>query len=233
MNKISTRFGFIIMLAVTCQTEIFTLPLIDRQTLADATSMAYQYAADNPGKALTAGIFGTAWLIYRTGRCRGFSCGYPEGVECAKTLWNRSSLERAKALWGQSSLEYGTTLWDRSSSVTDSSSSPEVKQDQSTLLKIGTLGMWYIYHLGKHQGYYYGGSCGKDDWLVNTKSECSETSLLRNMLPSCCAFHHHQQWCTNNRYKIPKNSGMGNPESGKSTWPRNPFMALYHFCWKR
>lgn len=209
-NKISTRFGCLIVLAMTCQTKIFTLPSINHQTLADATSMAYQYAADNPGKALTAGIFGTAWLIYRTGRCRGFSSGYSEGVECAEALWGRRS----------------------PTSHGDSSSSPEVKQDQSTLLKIGTLGMWYIYHLGKHQGYYNGMTCGKYDWLVST--ECSETSLQDKFGNYCCKFHNHQQRCTKKKhYKIPKNSGMGNPESGKSTWPRNPFMALYHSCWKR
>lgn len=210
-NKINARFCCIIILALACQTGIFTLPSINHQTLADATSMAYQYAADNPGKALTAGIFGTAWLIYRTGRCRGFSSGYSEGVECANALWGRRS----------------------PTSHGDSSSSPEVKQDQSTLLKIGTLGMWYIYHLGKHQGYDYGRSCGQDDWIVNTK--CPNNSLRRDTLlgTSCCAFHDRKQWCTKKHYKIPKNSGMGNPESGKSTWPRNPFMALYHSCWKR
>ncbi|GEM_PF-6983433 len=212
-DKISTRFGCLIVLAMTCQTKISTLPSINRQTLADATSMAYQYAADNPGKALTAGIFGTAWLIYRTGRCRGFSRGYPEGVECANALWRHQRPSNQKT-------------------EPENTPSPEVKQDQSTLLKIGTLGMWYIYHLGKYQGYNNGNTCGQDDWVVSTK--CSNTSLLRDTFGnSCCRFHDHEQWCTKNRYKIPKNSGMGNPESDKSAWPRNPFMALYHFCWKR
>ncbi|MCL4229468.1 hypothetical protein KJZ61_02120 [Candidatus Dependentiae bacterium] len=218
-NKINARFGcIIIMLAVTCQTEIFTLPPIDHQTLADATSMTYQYAADNPGKVLAAGIFGTAWLIYRTGRCRGFSGGYPEGVGRAKASYERSS----------SSLKAKP---ESTSSATDSSSSPKVKQDQSTFLKIGTLGMWYIYHLGQHRGYDYGKTCGHDDWLVSTK--CSKTSLRHNIGTPCCAFHSRQQWCKEKHEKVPKNSSMGYHESGKSTWPGNPFMALYHFCWKR